>query len=159
MGWLKSSSKYRNFDRIDGEPMEFEWNIFPGFNTLQLSEEVKRLLLRFDETPENFKGRIIFISKFNDISCVSRNNELDCESNVQLDSLYAKRFGTGQWSFIGAGSERSGTVAVKTVNKEYGTIWLKGCCWKSKKADIQFSVLRANCPEVDSEAKDMENCR
>ena len=38
---LKSSPKYRNFDRIDGEPMEFEWNIFPGFNTLQLSEEVK----------------------------------------------------------------------------------------------------------------------
>ena len=33
LGWLKSSSKYRNFDRIDGEPMEFEWNIFPGFNT------------------------------------------------------------------------------------------------------------------------------
>ena len=29
LGWLKSSSKYRNFDRIDGEPMEFEWNIFP----------------------------------------------------------------------------------------------------------------------------------
>ena len=27
LGWLKSSSKYRNFDRIDGEPMEFEWNI------------------------------------------------------------------------------------------------------------------------------------
>ena len=27
LGWLKSSPKYRNFDRIDGEPMEFEWNI------------------------------------------------------------------------------------------------------------------------------------
>ena len=29
LGWLESSSKYRNFDRIDGEPMDFEWNIFP----------------------------------------------------------------------------------------------------------------------------------
>ena len=28
--------------------MEFEWNIFPGFNTLQLSQEVKELLLRFE---------------------------------------------------------------------------------------------------------------
>ena len=46
LGWFKSSSEYRNFDRIDGEPMEFEWNIFQGFNTLQLSEEVKSLLLR-----------------------------------------------------------------------------------------------------------------
>ena len=27
LGWLKSSSKYRNFDIIDGGPMEFEWNI------------------------------------------------------------------------------------------------------------------------------------
>ena len=26
-GWFTSSSEYRNFDRIDGEPMEFEWNI------------------------------------------------------------------------------------------------------------------------------------
>ena len=40
--------------------MDFEWNIFPVFNTLQLSEEVKRLLLRLDEIPENFTGRIIF---------------------------------------------------------------------------------------------------
>ena len=27
LGWSKTYSKYRNFDRIDGEPMEFEWNI------------------------------------------------------------------------------------------------------------------------------------
>ena len=46
LGWFKSSPEYRNFDRIDGEQMDFEWNIFPGFNALQLSEEVKSLLLR-----------------------------------------------------------------------------------------------------------------
>ena len=46
--WCRSSSKYRNFHRIDGEPMEFEWNIFPGFNKLQLSEEVTCLLFRLD---------------------------------------------------------------------------------------------------------------
>ena len=28
LGWFKSSPEYRNFDRIDGGPMEFEWNIF-----------------------------------------------------------------------------------------------------------------------------------
>ena len=51
LGWLKSSSKYRNFDSIDGEPLEFEWNIFAGFKTLQLSEGVKLLLYRLGETP------------------------------------------------------------------------------------------------------------
>ena len=49
--------------------MEFEWNIFPGFNMLQLNEEVKSLLFRLGGTPENFTGRILFMSMFNDISC------------------------------------------------------------------------------------------
>ena len=45
--------------------------MLPGFNTLQLSEEVKRFLLRLDETPENLTGRmqeytsIIHISSIN----------------------------------------------------------------------------------------------
>ena len=96
----------RNFDRIDGEPMDFEWNIFPGFNTLQLNDELKCLLLRLDETPENFTGRIIFMTMFNDVSCGSRDNEQECLSNANLVSLHAKRFGKGQWTFIGLGSEK-----------------------------------------------------
>ena len=106
LAWFRSSPEYRDLDRIDGEPMEFEWNIFPRFNTLQLSQEVKSLLLRLNETPENFTGRIIFMSMFNDISCGSRDNEKECGSNANLVSLYARRFGTGQWSFIGPGSEK-----------------------------------------------------
>ena len=31
--WITSSQSYRNFDGINGEPTEFEWNIFPGFDT------------------------------------------------------------------------------------------------------------------------------
>ena len=29
--WFKSSPEHRVLDKIDGQPMEFEWNIFPGF--------------------------------------------------------------------------------------------------------------------------------
>ena len=86
--------------------MEFEWIIFPGFNTLQLSEEVKLLLLRLEETPEIFTGRILFMSMFNDISCGTKDNEEECLANARLVSLYARRFGKGQWSFIGPGSEK-----------------------------------------------------
>ena len=39
--WFKSSPEYRALDRIDGEPMEFEWNIFPGFTTLQFCHKVQ----------------------------------------------------------------------------------------------------------------------
>ena len=86
--------------------MEFEWNIFSGFNTLQLNEEVKSLLYRLGETPEHFTGRIIFMSMFNDISRGTLDNAEECLANARLVSLYAKRFGKGQWSFIGPGSEK-----------------------------------------------------
>ena len=66
--WFKSSKEYRALDRIDGEPMEFEWNIFPGFTTMQLCHEVQKLLSRLSGTPEKFTGRIFFTSMFNDIS-------------------------------------------------------------------------------------------
>ena len=75
LGWIKSSQSYRNFDRIDGEPTDFEWNIFPGFTTLQLCGKVTDLLSRLGETPENFTGRIPFMSMFNDISCGTKDNE------------------------------------------------------------------------------------
>ena len=98
----EQSQEYRNFDRIDAS----QWNSSGIFPRIQLSQEVKRLLLRLNETPENFTGRIIFMSMFNDISWGSRDNEKECTSNARLVSLYAKRFGTGQWSFLGPGSKK-----------------------------------------------------
>ena len=87
--------------------MEFEWNIFPGFTTLQLVREVQELLSRLSVQPENFTGRIIFMSTFNDISWGSQDNKQECESSANFVSLYAKRFSPGQWSsFLGPGSEK-----------------------------------------------------
>ena len=106
LGWIKSSQSYRNFDRIDGEPTKFEWNIFPGIDTLQLCGKVKSLLSRLGETPQNFTGRILFMSMFNDISCGTKDNEKECLTNARLVSLYARKFDKGQWSFIGPGSEK-----------------------------------------------------
>ena len=106
IGWITSSQSYRDFDGINGELTEFEWSIFPGFDTLQLSEEVKSLLYRLRETPENFTGRILFMSMFNDISCGTKDNEKECLAHAKVVSLYARKFGTGQGSFIGPGSEK-----------------------------------------------------
>ena len=46
------------------------------------------------------------MSMFNDISCGTRDNEQECLANARLVSLFARRFGKGQWSFIGRGSEK-----------------------------------------------------
>ena len=53
-----------------------------------------------------FKGKIIFMSMFNDISWGSKDNKIECESNAQFVSLFARRFGAGQWSFLGPCSEK-----------------------------------------------------
>ena len=158
LGWINSSQNYRNFDRIDGEPMDFEWNIFQ--DSIRCSSVKKSKVYCTDwEKPENFTGRILFVSMFNDISCGTKDNEQECLANARLVSLYANRFGKGQWSFTGPVSEKSGTLSRKTVHKESGTKLQKGCCWNSLKADVQFSVLRLHCPEVSSKAKDTVNCR
>ena len=73
---------------------------------MQLNEEVKSLLSRLGETPETFTGRILFMSMFNDISCDKKDNEEECLANAKVVSIYAKKFGTGQWSFIGPASEK-----------------------------------------------------
>ena len=66
------ASTIRDYDGIKGEPTEFEWNIFPGFTTLQLCGKINDLLIDMVQTPETFTGRILFMSMFNDISCDRR---------------------------------------------------------------------------------------
>ena len=46
------------------------------------------------------------MSMFNDISCDKKDNEEECLANAKVVSIYAKKFGIGQWSFIGPGSEK-----------------------------------------------------
>ena len=124
--WFKSSPEYRTLDRIDGEPKEFEWNIFPGVTTLELSEEVEELLLKLNETPENFKGRIIFMSTFNDISWRSKDNKRECDLNAQLVSLFARRDSeqdNGHFSVLV--QRQSGILSVKIAHKVNLTKWHK----------------------------------
>ena len=46
------------------------------------------------------------MSMFNDISCDGNHNEEQCLKNADFVKTFAKRFGIGQWSFIGPGSEK-----------------------------------------------------
>ena len=104
--WFKSSPECRALDTIDGEPMDFDCNIFPGFTTLELCTKVQELLSKMSVDPKNFTGRIIFMSTFNDISYGPKDNEEECELRAQLVSVEARRFSAGQWSFFGPGSEK-----------------------------------------------------
>ena len=46
------------------------------------------------------------MSMFNDISCDKKDNEEECVANAKVVSILAKKFGIGQWSFIGPSSEK-----------------------------------------------------
>ena len=91
---------------INGEPTEFEWNIFPGFTTLQLCGKINDLLSDLGQTPETFTGRILFMVMFNDISCDRKGNKDECLANAGVVKVLARKFGVGQWSFIGPGCEK-----------------------------------------------------
>ena len=90
--WIITDKRYRDYDGINGEPTEFEWNISPGFTTLQLCGKVTDLLSRLGETPETFTGRILFMSMFNDISCDKKGNEEECVANAEVVSILAIKF-------------------------------------------------------------------
>ena len=102
----RSGKSYRDYDAINGESTEFEWNIFQGFTTLQLCDKISDLLSYMGQTPETFTGRILFMSMFNDISCDKNGNKDECLKNANFAKTFAGRFGIGKWSFIGPGSEK-----------------------------------------------------
>ena len=104
--WITTDKSYRDYDGINGESTEFECNIFPGLTALQLCGEATDLLSTLGEAPETFTGRILFMSMFNDISCDGKGNKEECLANARVVSVFAKKFGIGQWSFIGPGSEK-----------------------------------------------------
>ena len=73
---------------------------------MQLYGKVTDLLSNLGETPETFTGRILFMSMFNDISCDGKDNKEECVANAKVVTILTKKFGIGQWSFIGPGSEK-----------------------------------------------------
>ena len=131
-------------DRIGDEPMEFGWNIFQGYNTLQLNEEVKILLLRLDETPQNFRGRIMIMLMFNDISRDQEINAKECLANTKLVSLFARRFGgQGQWLLLFWFWKEVVLYQCQLFSGHGGVILERQTSW-SLTADRSFMVILLN---------------
>ena len=104
--WFMNSSQCRELGRIDGETMEFEWKIFPGFTTLQILVEIQKMMAETNCDPEQFHGRIIFMSMYNDIAWGEKGNKEFRIGNSKIVPGDARRFAHGHWSFLGSGSEK-----------------------------------------------------
>ena len=105
--WYLENRYLKDLNRIDGEPMEFEWKIFTRFTTLGIFEEIQKYMTEWECELEQFKGRIIFLSMYNDIIWGERGNTEKCEMNSVTVANYACRFLLGRWSFWGAWSEKT----------------------------------------------------
>ena len=82
-----------------------EWNIHPGRTSLEILQKIQKDLQDQNIEPENFEGRIIFMS-MSGVDWTKRGNSEKCISNSEHVTDYAKRFSRGHWSFPGPGDEK-----------------------------------------------------
>ena len=93
----------RNWWWANGIRVEY----FPRIHHIAALQQSPRVPVKNDrKNPEEFTGRIIFMSMFNDISWGPQDNEQECELCANFVSIYARRFSPGRWSFLGPGSEK-----------------------------------------------------
>ena len=107
ISWFMNSPQCREFDRIDGEPVEFEWKNFPGFTTLQILAEIQNMITEKNVSLSNFWD------ESSSCQCTTtlygerkRSTEL-CTANPKTVTGYARRFAHGHRSFLGPGSEKT----------------------------------------------------
>ena len=159
IGGIVTDKSCRDYDGINGEPTEFEWNIFPGFTTLQLCGKVTDLLSRLGETPETITGRILFMSTFNDISCDKKDNEEECVANAKAVLHTCKE--VWYWTMVIYWSRFRKEVVFyggEQSTRNLGSHRGKDAVEIRRKRMSQFSVQQLHFPGVSSKAKDTENC-
>ena len=138
LSWFKISSQYRALDTNAGEADWIWVEYLPGFSTFAALLQSPRVLVKkWNVEPEDFTGRIIFMSMFNDISWISQENKQGCELSAQLVSIYAKRFSPGRWSFFWPGSEKKcySTHESKTTRRMWDRV-----------AELMMSTTKPNIP-------------
>ena len=109
-----------DLDRIDGKQLEFEWTIFPGFTTLQILGEIQNMMTETQCEPEQFQGRMIFMSMYNDIVWGEKGNEELWIANFKIVEDSAKRFAHDIGRFLDLDQKRNGTELVRTNRMENG---------------------------------------
>ena len=111
--WEDSSPHYRALDTIDGEPVEFEWNIFPGFTTLQLCSKVQEFMSKMSD-PSEFRCSV---TSHGDLRTMKKN------ANQVLSSFLSMRKDFQQYNGHSSDldQKRNGILLMNTVHKENGT--------------------------------------
>ena len=152
LSWFKSFITIQNFGHnwwwADGIWVEY----FPRIHHIAALQQSPKSFMSKTSDPLEFKGRIIFMSMFNDISWWCEDNERECSANADLVSKNARRFPAGRWSFLGS-EKKVVFYSCWQTTRRMGTESL--CWWRSnsEKADTQFSEPRVHCPRGTLKSK------
>ena len=103
--WYSDNNLFIELNRIDGQPVEFEMEAFPRIH-YRILNQIQQMMGELQCEPENFTGKMIFMSMFNDI--MWDNGEL-CENNSKTIWQYVRRFPRGHCLSYGLDLKRSGT--------------------------------------------------
>ena len=141
-------------DKINGEPLEFQWNIYPGFTTLQFCPWSPRVTVKVERRTRQFHWtNYLYVDVQRHLMEIQR----------QLSTMLANSFLYLQEDseqenghFLGFVQRKNGTLLVKTVHKEDGTKLQRKWCWNLQKADTQSSEPRVHCPDECLKAKVVE---
>ena len=79
--WHSENNHFKELNRINGTQTEFQWKYFPGFTTLGILEEIRKLMECIQCEPEHFNDRIIFMSTYHDIAWWVNGNTEKCVQN------------------------------------------------------------------------------
>ena len=86
------------------------------------------------------------MSMFNDISCEGKGNKEQCLKDADYVKTFAKRFGIGQWSFIGPGSEKKWYPSENSPHGAWDHV-AEDMLLRFAKSGSCFFVQRHHCPE------------
>ena len=149
------------FHTCTEQDMVFEWNIFPGFNTLLLSQEVQELLFRLDETPEFHRKNNLHVDVQRHLMEIMRQCKrmrVKCLTRFSVCKKILEQDNYGL--FLVLFQRKSGfSISENSPQDEWDKLAELMMFIELLRADIQLSVPRVHCPEVSSKAKAVENCR
>ena len=85
MSTLKIRLTFRELQRLDGDPIDFEGKIFPGAKALDILHKIQADLQGKNISPEKISDRIIFMSMFNDTELEGKDDEDSCALILKED--------------------------------------------------------------------------
>ena len=130
--------------------MELLWNIFPGFDTLQLCGKVNDLLADVEKPKKNSQEEFCSC-RCSTTSPVERETMNKNASRMLNSFLHMQKdLEQDNGHFLVLVQERRGVLSVQMVHKVNGTQWRRNWHQNPQEADIQFSMLQVHCLEVDS---------